>query len=202
MLLQLRLENRIFKYNVVRGAHSRSSGWTIATFKYKNSTRSTFPQLRQHLRRATCTESLAQSNLRSANCTEHLHTALAQSNLHRPTCTEHMRKALARSNWRRALAQSNLLRALAQRCARDPLRRSCASKRSRCGAVRICLSLGEPCGDCVCRSAFAVVPCNILARETASGSCLVVCAPAFAIARSRVRFPPGPRQLRLENRSF
>ena len=28
--------------------------------------------------------------------------------------------------------------------ARDPLRRSCASKRSRCGAVRICLSLGEP----------------------------------------------------------
>ena len=29
-------------------------------------------------------------------------------------------------------------------CARDPLRRSCASKRSRCGAVRICLSLDEP----------------------------------------------------------
>ena len=51
--------------------------------------------------------------------------------------------------------------------ARDPLRRSCASKRSRCGAV------------------------NILARETAFGSCLVVRTPAFAMPRSRVRFPPG-----------
>ena len=74
-----------------------------------SSVRSTFPQLRQHLRRATCAESLAQSNLRRATCTEQLHKALAQSNLHRRTCTEHMRKALARSNWRRALAQSNLL---------------------------------------------------------------------------------------------
>ena len=106
--------------------------------------RSTFPQLRQHLRRAaqsnlhrpTCTEhmrkalarsnwrrALAQSNLLRALAQSNLHRAhaqsacteqLAQSNLHRPTCTEHMRKALARSNWRRALAQSNLLRALAQ----------------------------------------------------------------------------------------
>ena len=76
--------------------------------------RSTSPQLRQHLRRATCAESLSQSNLRRATCTEQLHKALAQSNLHRPTCTDHMRKALARSNWRRAVAQSNLLRALAQ----------------------------------------------------------------------------------------
>ena len=33
------------------------------------------------------------------------------------------------------------------RSARDPLRRSCASKRSRCGAVRICLSLGEPSAE-------------------------------------------------------
>ena len=35
------------------------------------------------------------------------------------------------------------------RSARDPLRRSCASKRSRCGAVRICLSLGEPSAEIV-----------------------------------------------------
>ena len=35
------------------------------------------------------------------------------------------------------------------RCARDPLRRSCASKRSRCGAVRICFSLGEPSAEIV-----------------------------------------------------
>ena len=62
------------------------------------------------MRRATCAEQLAQSNLRA----EHLREALAESNLHRPTCAEHMRKALARSNWRRALAQSNWLRALAQ----------------------------------------------------------------------------------------
>ena len=33
------------------------------------------------------------------------------------------------------------------RSTRDPLRRSCASKRSRCGAVRICLSLGEPSAE-------------------------------------------------------
>ena len=33
--------------------------------------------------------------------------------------------------------------------ARDPLRRSCASKRSRCGAVRICVSLGEPSAEIV-----------------------------------------------------
>ena len=109
----------------------------------------------------------------------------------------------------------------------NPLRRSCVSKRSRCDAVRICLDLGEPsaeilrvealslwrranlswarwtlCGDRACRSALAVAPCDFLARDTAFGSCLVVCAPAFAIPRSRVRFPPGPRQLRLENRSF
>ena len=31
--------------------------------------------------------------------------------------------------------------------------------------------------------------------------CLVVCAPAFAIARSRARFPPPPRQPRLKQRS-
>ena len=115
VLPQLRLENRGFlSTNVVRGAHPHSSGLKIATFQYKNSTQSTFPQHRQHLRRATCAESLAQSNMRRATCTEQLHKALAQSNLHRPTCTEHVRKALARSNWRRALAQRNLLRALAQ----------------------------------------------------------------------------------------
>ena len=107
-------KSQLLNTDVVRGAHPRSSGWRIATFKYKRSTRSTPPQLRQHLRKKKCAESLAQSNLRRATCTEQLHKALARSNLHRPTCTEHMRKALARSNWRRALAQSNLLRALAQ----------------------------------------------------------------------------------------
>ena len=135
--------------------------------------------------------------------------------------------------------------------AANPLRRSCVSKRSRCGAVRICLDLGEPsaeilrvealslwcranlswsrralCGDRACRIALAVAPCtsvlspmNPLRRSCVSKrsrcgavrfscsrnglwSCLVVCAPAFAIPRSRVRFPPGLRQLRLENRSF
>ena len=81
--------------------------------------------------------------------------------------------------------------------ARDPLRRSCAWKRSRCGAVQICLSLGEPSAEIV-----RVAPCEFVAREMAFGSCLVARAPAFAIPRSRVRFPPGPQQLRLENRSL
>ena len=41
----------------------------------------------------------------------------------------------------------DFLRVLRSAC--DPLRRSCASKRSRCGAVRICLSLGEPSAEIV-----------------------------------------------------
>ena len=126
---QLRLENRNFQVqtqhaerapaapggksqflstDIVCGACSRSSGWKIATFKYRRSTRSTPPQLRR-----IATFKYKRST-RSTPPQLQLHKALAQSNLHRPTCTEHMRKALARSNWRRALAQSNLLRALAQ----------------------------------------------------------------------------------------
>ena len=31
----------------------------------------------------------------------------------------------------------------------NPLRGSCVSKRSRCGAVRICLDLGEPSAEIV-----------------------------------------------------
>ena len=53
----------------------------------------------------------------------------------------------------------------------------------------------------MCRSALVVPPCDFISREMALGSCLVVCAPAFALSRSRVRFPPGPRQLRLKQRS-
>ena len=89
-------KSQLLSTNVVRGAHSRSSGWKIATFKYKNSTRSTFPQLRQHLRRATCAESLAQS---------HLHRALAQS-----TCAEQ----LAQSTCAEQLAQSTCVQQLAE----------------------------------------------------------------------------------------
>ena len=148
----------------------------------------------------------------------------------------------------------------------NPLRRSCVSKRSRCGAVRILLSLGEPsaeivrdrailllwvpwvawvqvpwvpwvpwylgcpgCAGCPALGALGAlgawlqVPLGALwVREMACGSCLVVCAPAFAIPRSRVRFPlvrgsSGLKiaalkykrstrsvllQLRLENRNF
>ena len=40
--------------------------------------------------------------------------------------------------------------------ARDPLRKSCASKRSRCGVVRICLSLGEPFAEIVRVEAFSL----------------------------------------------
>ena len=58
------------------------------------------------------------------------------------------------------------------------------------------------CEDRACRSALAVAPCEFVAREMAFESCLVARASALAIPRSRVRFPPGPRQLRLEHRSF
>ena len=44
--------------------------------------------------------------------------------------------------------------------ARDPLRRSCASKRSRCGAVRICLSLGEPSAEIVRVEALSLWRCS------------------------------------------
>ena len=69
--------------------------------------------------------------------------------------------------------------------AANPLRRSCVSKGSRCGAVRPelgepsaeivrvealslwrCANLSRPrrtlCGDCVCRSALAVAPCELV----------------------------------------
>ena len=42
------------------------------------------------------------------------------------------------------------------RSARGPLRRSCASKRSRCGAVGTCLSLGEPSAEIVRVEALSI----------------------------------------------
>ena len=51
-----------------------------------------------------------------------------------------------------------------------------------------------------CRSALAVAPCGFPAHDMAFGSCLVVCAPAFAIP-SRIRFPPGPRARAVSFRS-
>ena len=38
----------------------------------------------------------------------------------------------------------------------NPLRRSCASKRSRCGAVRVCLELGKPSSEIVGVEALTV----------------------------------------------
>ena len=73
----------------------------------------------------------------------------------------------------------------------NPLRRSCVSKRSRRGAVRILLNLGEPSAEIV----------RVEALSLWRRAILLLATPAFAIPRSRVRFPPGPRQLRLENRS-
>ena len=65
------------------------------------------------------------------------------------------------------------------------------------------------CADPACGSALAMAPCEFVLNSADSPrrscvsmvfeSCLVVCAPAFAIAASRVRFPPGLRQLRLKN---
>ena len=84
------------------------------------------------------------------------------------------------------------------RCPRGPLRRSCVSKCSRCGAARILLSLGEPSAEIVRVEALSLWRRAVL---------LLAKWPLedvswFARLQSRVRFPPGPRQLRLENRSF
>ena len=57
------------------------------------------------------------------------------------------RATLCRDSRGRGSKTEGFLRLL--RSARDPLRRSCVSKRSRCGAVRICLSLGEPSAEIV-----------------------------------------------------
>ena len=98
----------------------------------------------------------------------------------------------------------------------NPLRRLHVSKRSRCGAVRICPTRGEPvaeilriealslwrransscsrqtlCGDPARRSALAVAPFDF--SEAVFGSCLVVCAFAFAIACCLGFHLPGPR---------
>ena len=89
-----RQKSQLLSADVVRG---RSSGWKIATFKYKCSTRGTvlqlrhngtfqvdnkygkyFPKAPRHLRRATCTE---RCNLRKATSTEHLHRAASARQL-------------------------------------------------------------------------------------------------------------------------
>ena len=59
----------------------------------------------------------------------------------------HARATLCGDSRGRGSKTEDFLRFL--RCARHPLRRSCASKRSRCGAVRICLSLGKPSAEIV-----------------------------------------------------
>ena len=122
-------------FAIPRSRVRRSSGWKIATFKYKNSTRSTFPQLRQHLRRATCAESLAQSNLRSANCTERLHKALAQRNL--VLAQTNLHRAHAQSACAEQLAQSTCAEQLAQStCAEQPAQSTCVQQRAESNLTR------------------------------------------------------------------
>ena len=58
-----------------------------------------------------------------------------------------MRATLCGDSRGRGQKTEDFLRFL--QAARDPLRGSCASKRSRCGAVRICLSVGEPSAEIV-----------------------------------------------------
>ena len=106
-------KSQFLSTDVVCGAHPRSSGWKIATFKYKRSTRSTPPQLAEqlaqsHLRRATCAEQLAQSNLRRAHaqsaCAEQLAQSTCAEQLAQSTCAEQ----LAQSTCAQQLAESNL----------------------------------------------------------------------------------------------
>ena len=83
------------------------------------------------------------------------------------------------------------------RCPRDPLRGSAWSrcKNSRFFCVFFCGARATP-------AEIVRVEALSLWRRAILLLAKWVCAPAFAIPRSRVRFPPGPRQLRLENRSF
>ena len=80
----------------------------------------------------------------------------------------------------------------------NPLRRSCVSKRARCGAVRILLSLGEPSAEIVRVEALSLRGAMRFLLLAKSGG-LRACFRNHAVAGS---IPPGPRQLRLENRSF
>ena len=103
--------------------------------------------------------------------------------------------------------------------ARDPLRRFAWSRFKDCGLFTISACRARPsaeirvvevqnCGLFTISAAHARPSAQIVRVEALSLlakrplEVVLVCAPAFAIPRSRVRFPPGPRQLRLENRSF
>ena len=107
--------------------------------------------------------------------------------------------------------------------AHDPLRRSCASKRSRCGAVRICLSLGEPSAEIVRvealslwrRAIFLLAKrplevvswfARLLSQSRGRGldSPLVRGSSGWKIATFKYKSSTRstPPQLRLENRNF
>ena len=69
---------------------------------------------------------------------EALSCAWRRANLSRTLCRDHAcRSALALAPFEFALTP-------------NPLRKSSASKRSRCGAERICLDLSEPSAEIVC----------------------------------------------------
>ena len=68
----------------------------------------------------------------------------------------------------------------------NPLRRSCVSKRSRCGAERMCLALGEPSAEILRVEAPRCGPIRfsvLFACESVFGSCLMVRVSALRIAR-------------------
>ena len=107
--------------------------------------------------------------------------------------------------------------------ARDPLRRSCASKRSCCGAVRVCLSLGEPSAEIVRvealslwrRAIFLLAKrplevvswfARLLSQSRGRGfDSLLVCGSS-GLKIAAFKYKRSTRsvllQLRLENRSF
>ena len=110
-------KSQLLSTNVVRGAHSRSSGWKFATFKYKKSTRFT-----SHSSGSTCAEQLAQSHFRRATCAEQLAQSTCTKHLRRATCTDQLAQSacatgaeqLARSTCAEQLAQSTCGQQLAE----------------------------------------------------------------------------------------
>ena len=94
------------------------------------------------------------------------------------------------------------------RCARHPLRRSCASKRSRCGAVRIWLSLWRRAIFLLAKRPLEVVSwfARLLSQSRGRGFDSPLVRGSSGLKIAAFKYKRSTRsvllQLRLENRNF
>ena len=82
-------------------------------------------------------------------------------------------------------------------CPMNPLQGSRASKRSRCGAVRV---RKVPCEDCACQSALAVTPCEFekCPPNPLQGSCVPKRSRCGAVRIRNVPNEPSARIARVK----